>query len=186
MGRRKARSLPIALATVGCALWLPLAAAAIDASKYSRFFGEFEGKAISDTGGELAERDISVTIGPYEQGFYVQWVSTIHKASGKVKRKEYAVSFTPSDRPGLYRSAMRKNMFGQIVPMDPMKGDPYVWATIDGDTLNVYALHITDTGGYEMQTYARTLVEGGMSLRFSRNRDGVQLREVTGSLKRLP
>ena len=50
----------------------------------------------------------------------------------------------------------------------------------------MYALHITESGGYEMQTYARTLVEDGLLLRFSRNRDGVQLREVTGSLKRLP
>lgn len=185
MGRRMGEQLRLALIAAGIFLWLPLASVAVDASRYSRFFGDFEGEAISDTGGELAKRDISVSIGEYESGFYVKWVSTIHKASGRVKKNEYAVSFAPTSRPGIYRSAMRKNMFGQIVPMDPMKGDPYVWATVDGDTLTVYALHILDDGGYEMQTYERTLTESGMLLRFLRNRDGEQLRTVTGSLKKV-
>ena len=185
MGRRIAGGLRIALVTVGCLLCLPRAAVAVDSSAYARFFGDFEGTAISDTRGEIGKRDISVSIGPYESGFYVQWVSTTYKASGRQKKKEYAISFEPSSRAGIYRSAMRKNMFGQIVPMDPMKGDPYVWATIEEDTLTVFALHITEDGGYEMQTYIRTLVEDGMSLEFSRIRNGEPLRTVTGKLERV-
>jgi hypothetical protein len=79
---------------------------------------------------------------------------------------------------------MRKDLFGQAVPLDPLEGDPYVWARIDGDTLSVHALLITETGGYELQAYNRTLIEGGLRLEYSRVRDGKVLRTVTGVLTR--
>ena len=68
-------------------------------------------------------------------------------------------------------------------PINPLnEGDPFVWATIKGDTLTVYALLITEAGGYELQTYARTLTADGMRLSFTRLRDGQQLKAITGVL----
>jgi hypothetical protein len=80
---------------------------------------------------------------------------------------------------------MRTDVFGNAVPLDPMSGDPYLWARIEGNTFWMYALLVTDEGGYEMQTYERTLTAGGMDLRYSRIRDGEVLRTITGKLKKV-
>ncbi len=73
-------------------------------------------------------------------------------------------------------------MFGNAVPLDPLKGDPYVWARVEGDTLTVFALHVLEDGGYEMQTYARKRIPEGIDLKYSRIRDGETLRTVEGTL----
>ncbi len=73
-------------------------------------------------------------------------------------------------------------MFGNAVPLDPLKGDPYVWARVHEDSLTVYALHVLEDGGYEMQTYARTRIPEGLDLKYSRVRDGEILRTVNGIL----
>ena len=150
-----------------------------------RFYGVYEGKAVSDADNEITTRDLRVEISGYKKGFSVTWIAVIQKSDDRVKRSEFSVNFQPSERSGIFRSAMRKNLFGQAVPLDPLKGHPYVWSTIKGDTLNVYALHISDSGGYEMQVYERTLVEGGLDLSYARVRDGEILRTVQGNLKRV-
>ena len=80
---------------------------------------------------------------------------------------------------------MRKNVFSQTVPLDPLKRDLYVWARIVGDELRDHALLIRADGGYELQSYDRMLTEAGLDLNYSRIRDGELLRVVTGTLKRL-
>ena len=65
-----------------------------------------------------------------------------------------------------------------------MQGEPYVWARLNGDTLSVYSLFVTDEGGYEIQQYDRTLVAEGLRLKFQRLRNGTPLRSVTTVLKR--
>jgi hypothetical protein len=171
-------------------LWMALALIAFTepsraANAYDKFVGEYLGEGISDQGDDLTKRDLGVEIKPSHDGFIVTWVSVTHRKDGKLKRKSYSVHFKPKGKSGLYGSAMRKDMFGNQVPMDPLEGDPYVWARISGDTLFVYALLITDEGGYEMQTYERTLTDGGMDLTYSRVRDGQVLRTVRGTLKRV-
>jgi hypothetical protein len=103
----------------------------------------------------------------------------------KPTRKTYSVEFGPTDRDGIYASAMHRDVFGHQEPLDPLKGEPYVWARLSGDTLTIFALLITDEGGYEIQTYDRTLTNDGLELRYTRDRDGKTLPPVTGSLKRL-
>lgn len=155
------------------------------ASEIDRFVGEYLGEGISQADGELNTRDLKVEIRKKNDGFVVDWVSVIRTGGGEIKRKAYSVYFEPSGKPGIYGSAMRTDMFGHRVPMDPLKGDPYVWARVTGGTLFVYALLITDAGGYEVQTYERTLIPEGMSLRYSRVRDGQVLRTVEGTLRRV-
>ena len=146
------------------------------------FFGEFEGQAITDQEGELKTRDLRVKISPSKNGFTVNWISVTKRSDGSLKRKEYSVDFLPTRRQNIFRSGQRKNMFGHAVPLDPMQGDPYVWARIYGDTLTVFALHVLEDGGYEMQTYARTRIPEGLDLNYSRVRDGQVLRSVNGIL----
>jgi hypothetical protein len=120
---------------------------------FEKFYGEWVGTAVSDTGGEIAPRDIRTKIAPQGQGFSITWVLVIHKAAGKDKRSEFSVSFQPTKRPNIYSSAMRMDTFGNAAPLDPLRGDPYMWARIEGPMVMVYALVITQAGGYEMQAF---------------------------------
>lgn len=150
------------------------------------FYGKYTGQAVTTGEDEFSKRDLSVHIKPAgKDKFTIHWITFTRSASGKRKRKEYSISFKPSDRKNVFASAMKKNLFGKSVPMDPLKGEPYVWARIHGKTLTVHAMLITDDGGYEMQVYDRTLTEGGMDLKFSRVRDGKTLKQITGSLLKL-
>ncbi|MBT6273876.1 MAG: hypothetical protein HOI95_07060 [Chromatiales bacterium] len=153
--------------------------------KIEQFYGQFDGHAVSAGGGEISPRDISVTLKAYKKGFSLAWVTVIKRANGTSKRKAYSVKFVPSATDRVYASAMRTNVFGKAVPMDPLKGDPYMWATMDGATLTVHALVITEEFGYEMQTYARTRTADGMELVFNRVRDNRQLKEVRASLRKV-
>ena len=63
-----------------------------------------------------------------------------------------------------------------------MKGDPYVWCKVEGKSLTVHALLITEGGGYELQIYRRTLKAGGLELEYMRVRNNEVLRTVTGEL----
>ena len=149
------------------------------------FFGRYEGEAVMDREGELRKRDIGVEIKPHNNGFIVDWVTVTHAPNGRAKRKKYSIKFHRVSRDNIYASEMRTNMFGKPVPHDPLKGDPYFWAKVSGDTLTVYGMLITDAGGYEIQKYQRTLTQSGMQLNFSRVRDGKPVHTVTGTLKRI-
>lgn len=149
------------------------------------FYGEYQGEAISDTGGDVNKRDLRVTIAPRPDGFAVSWVSVSRRSNGEIRRKEQEIDFIPTARTDLYRSAMHQDLFGNRIPLDPIMGDPYVWARIEDKSLIVYMLLVLEDGGYELHTYRRTLVEEGLRLEFSRIRDGEVFRTVTGTLRRV-
>ena len=81
---------------------------------------------------------------------------------------------------------MRRDAFGGRRPVDPLREDvSFVWATLKGATLTVSALLIIKGGGYELQTYERTLIKEGMKLTFTRLRDGERLKQITGVMTRM-
>ena len=162
----------------------PPAAHALPAG-FEKFYGDWVGTAVADASGEIAPRDIRAKIAPQGDGFSITWVLVIHKGAGKDKKSEVSIAFQPTQRGNIYASAMRVDSFGNAVPHDPLKGDPYMWANLDGATLVIHALVITEGGGYEMHTYERTITPAGvMSLKYTRVRDGALVRPVTGTLKR--
>ena len=65
-----------------------------------------------------------------------------------------------------------------------MRGQPYVWARIQGDILSVFMMLITDDGGYEVHAYHRTLTTGGMKLRFTVQHGDKTLKVIEGTLKK--
>ncbi len=148
----------------------------------AEFCGDYEGQTISSTENGLSKRDLSVSIRDCGKGFTIAWTTVTRKSDGRLKRKSYTIDFRPTERKTVFASAMRTNMFGGKVPLDPLKGDPYVWARVSGRTLTVFALIVTHDGGYEMQVYDRTIAENGLDLKFSRFRNGVPLKQVTGKL----
>lgn len=152
--------------------------------KIDDFYGEYVGRSVMGEGDSLKERDINVTIEEIKRGFNISWSTVTHRGEGDSKRKSYSIDFRRSNRDKIYQSSMRKDVFGNPAPNDPMKGDPYVWARIKGDTLSVYALIVTDDGSYDMQAYHRTLTKDGMNLRFSRTIEGEAKKVITGELRR--
>ncbi len=163
-----------------------LASPVAQAVAIEAFFGHYQG--VVDTVGETGpeQRVMTVTIRPAGRGFAVSWSSEKHKPNGKVRRKQYSIDFVRSQRRGVYASAMRKDMFGKPRPLDPLKGDPYVWATLAGDALTVNLLLISESGSFEMQVYERTLTKTGMALQFSRLRNGQAVKTISAILRRRP
>jgi hypothetical protein len=154
-------------------------------SALDRFFGDYTGRSIQATPEQgLEARDLDVKISPHGSGFVLAWTTVIYRAK-KPTRKTYSVEFGRTERVGIFSSAMRRDVFGHEGPLDPLEGEPYVWARLAGSTLTIFALLITDEGGYEIQTYDRTLTDDGLELRYTRDRNGKILPPVTGSLKRL-
>ena len=152
------------------------------AADISDFLGTFTGTTKMSSDGTEADRDMSVTISDAKSGFTLSWTSIIHKSDGRVKENKYTITFTPSQRDGIFASAMKTNVFGKAVPLDPLKGDPYVWARVTSDTMTVFSLLIDEEGNYIVQEYHRTLAEGGLNLEYRRFRDGSALKAVNAFL----
>ncbi len=176
-GTRTARALLVVA-------FAALASSASAKELWEPFLGSFVGEAITDTDGAHEMRDLEVDIKRTKRGFRVLWTAVTRRPDGSVKRKQYSVDFTPSRRPGVYGSAMRTNLFGKREALDPMRGDPYVWARIEGDTLSIFSLLITDAGSYSMQVYHRTLIDEGLELDYTRFEEGEVMRTVHGLLRR--
>lgn len=148
------------------------------------FYGKYTGQSISDAAMGLSTRDLAVSITKHKSGFKLDWTTIIPKAGGEVSRKSYSIIFHPTGREQIFRSLMGRDLFGNQVPLDPMKGQPYVWSRIRGDTLSVFMMLVTPDGGYEMQAYHRTLTPGGMKLRFKRQREDKTLKVIDAVLTR--
>lgn len=148
------------------------------------FIGSYTGSATLENNGEVGPRDMSVDIRKTDHGFNILWKTIAHKKDGRITEKTYDITFLPSGRAGIYSSAMGTSIFGKPVPLDPMKGDPYVWSRITKDTFTVYALIIDENGGYEIQEYNRTLAQEGLDLNYLRIRNGIKLKNVQAILKK--
>jgi hypothetical protein len=153
-------------------------------AQIDRFEGSYSGSVDLDKNGTTEHRDMSVRISKKKDGFTIEWESSIHKPDGRIKTKSYSIDFVPTDRENVYSSAMKTNVFGHAVPLDPMVGDPYVWSRIVGDTLTLFSLHVDEEGNYEMQEYNRTLAEDGLQLDYHRIRNGHELKSITTFLKK--
>ncbi len=156
----------------------------LQAAEIADFVGKYTGNAEIQAGDDVNRRDLSVEIKETKQGFRVDWSTITYKSDGRVKEAVYSINFVPSDRDDVYSAGMKKNMFGHDVQLDPMKGEPFVWARIIGDTMTVFSLFVDDEGGYEIQEFNRTLAEGGLDLDFLSVRNGAVRRRVETFLEK--
>jgi len=92
------------------------------------------------------------------------------------RRPSIALPARPNER--VFRSISAR-------PLDPLRGDPYVWAVVEGDVLTVNTLIILEGTGYEIQTYERRVTPEGMTLVFSRIRNGEKLKRIKAKLQRV-
>ena len=154
------------------------------AADIDRFLGTYTGEAEFVFDGKPEHRDMSVTIESAGKGFSVTWTSVSTRSDGRKKTKTYTVEFRPSDRPHIFGAATKMNVFGKKVPLNPLAGEPYVWARVDGDTFTVFSLYINEVGEYEMQEYHRTLADGGLDLVFRSVSPGGLEKVIEAFLKR--
>jgi hypothetical protein len=158
-------------------------ACADEARPIDPFVGTFVGQSVADPDQEITPRDIRVAIERTEEGFAIEWETAIPEGDS-IERHQSRIEFLPTRRDNIYIAGQRRDRFGGVRPLNPIQGDPYFWASIQGDTLVVHGVHVTDDGGYELQTYERTLTESGMTLHFKRERNGEVVRDIRGVLSR--
>ncbi len=179
MTRRLRRCLPIVLL-----LWPLLAAPLVAAGQdlpVDAFYGQFQGSGIAENDDSLyfgvTVRDLDVQVGPLDSGFYVEWTSVIRSGGDPdnpdIRRRTSRVDFVPGDRPGIFPAIGAGNL---------LAGEPVIWARVAGQTLTVHVVAMLDDGGYQVQTYDRTLTGGGMDLDFKSIRDGEAVRQVSARL----
>jgi hypothetical protein len=82
--------------------------------------------------------------------------------------------FDPSGRAGIY---VQKAAASELA-------NGLSWASISARTLTVRVLGILDDGGYEIQTYERTLATDGLQLFFRSDRNGSGSKIVTAFSRR--
>jgi len=150
-----------------------------------KFFGVFEGQTVDIKPGETRSRQVNVVIEAYgEDGFKVDWKIVMNKIDGRQKLRSSSIAFKPTIRPGIYTSAMQKDLFGNEVPLDPVAGDPFVWATLKKEVLRINRLIITDEGGFELQIFKRSLDKQGLTVQFSRYLEGERQTFLPAKIKR--
>ena len=193
----------VGAATIVPATIVALALAAITATgaaaqdggdaRLEEFFGTYVGVAeVRDPpdGAAVTERDMDLVIGPYEDGFHIQWIN-VTRVDGRrdvrgVQRNVQEVRFKPAvDGADFYIEAPRATPFLQRDEMQPMRGDPVRWAAIEGDSLYVNSFVVLDDGRYELQLYERERTEEGIDLEFQRLLDGELQREIVGKTVRV-
>ena len=175
------------------ALMLALAApAATAAASLEPFFGTYVGVAeVQDfrNGGDVLQRDMDIVIEPYKQGgFRIHWVN-VSLVDGKravpgVERRVQTVLFEPAEDREFFVEVAESSPFRERGDMQPMRGDPVRWASLDEQGLHVYSFMVLEDGRYELQIYDRALTDIGLDIRFQRIVDGELVREVTGTTAR--
>ncbi|MEM7446465.1 MAG: hypothetical protein AAF414_24310 [Pseudomonadota bacterium] len=150
----------------------------------SDFVGEWQGMGILETEDSLFfamnRRDLDVIISGSEREFTVEWTTITRSGTNpddpEIRRNSSSLTFRPADHP---------NVFEARSSGSPLNGDVMSWARLNGQTLSVYQMSITEGGGYSVATYDRTLTDDAMQLRFVRLQDGQPTREVNGQLSQV-
>lgn len=173
---RPFRTCLIALVFATCAT-----AASASQLTLKSFYGTYEGSGIAEDKDSLyfgiTMRDIDVTIAPAGKGFSVQWTTVLRQGGDPdnpdVRRKSSTITFRPTSNP---------KRFAAVNRTEPLSPEGLSWARLDGQTLTVYVLAISDDGRYNLQSYARTITPNGMELLFTRIKEGAKTRSVRGKL----
>ncbi len=155
------------------------------AADFDSFVGHYAGSSaiVGNTEGTANSRGIVVDISKHKKGFRINWSTTKAKSG---KRKEYTIDFVPTKRDHIYAAAQKINVFGGKQPLDPLQGDPYMWARFTGKSMKILGLLINEQGEFELFSYTRTLHDDGqaMSLRYLRLDETGEQRVIEGELRR--
>lgn len=183
--RTRSRALIVLALWTGLAL--PVAAAAPNAGQPARgplpleaFFGTYVGNGVAHRRlptVAVTQRELNVNIEPTQDGFAIAWTTVLHKGrdpkNQRVVRRDNLLAFVPSGRANLWRVAKEG---------DPISGETYAWARIEGDSLITYVSWIDDEGMFDVERYARQVTPSGMTVNFRLTREGTEVLSVHAEL----
>ncbi len=149
-----------------------------------RFIGTYAGDYVTEPVGLVKPGDLHLRFQTQGEGFKLDWQS-LADTDEKPKHHDN-VSFVPTHRDNIYLAVMRCDMFGNLEPLDPMRGEPFMWASIEGNRLNVYVMLIGERGTHDLRIYRYLLKDGTMTLSFERQSDEDRIQKISGSLKKTP
>ena len=136
------------------------------ATPYERFFGHYQGTSTSVPEGESQKRSISVSIGAGPRR--VSWLSGTQRYRRKadVAHRKSHRSHSSLLNAGTSTSQPRAgDVFGHAATMNPLKGDPFIWAVTTADTLTIYILQVTKSGEQDLRIYKRVAHSSGYGVR---------------------
>lgn len=134
------------------------------------FYGTYVGVGATRSRG-IAQRDraASLEIAPADDGFRIEWSTTIDKGSKENKRtNSESLTFRPSGRPGRWRA---------VESGDPFNRGFISWARLEGRNLFVYVFAVDPKSGeLTAAIWRRTLTSKGLRVRYDRIRDARRVR----------
>jgi len=166
--------------------------AAQDGDPVGPFVGTYVGTAeVFGPDGTLEERrdmDIVVVDEP-RGGFTIRWIN-VTLVDGRrdvpgVERRLDEVRFMEGESPGRFVEEVRGSLFERRRAVEPLEGDPIVWARIDGDSLGIFNFVLRDDGAYALQTYERILTDVGMDIVYRSIVEGEVIRRIEGRTVRV-
>ena len=177
-----------ALAVATVALTLAVGAAADTA--IDDFSGRWQGKVLRQAGDDvttgLDPRELVVHMRVDDDDVELLWTA-IRRADAQdaqLRFDQVQAAFEPTDRPGVFTArTIKSRLLGKTKTGNPIEGKPFVWARHAGSTFTVYALQIGADGGYYLDQYSLTLIEGGLALDFLKLLPGDRL-VIRGLLER--
>jgi hypothetical protein len=145
------------------------------------FVGLYAGTGVSELIGgkqsKVTQRDFDVEVVKEGDNFKVLWSSIdfrINDGQTNPKAQGQSVLFQPTVNGKLFKGP----------EADLMQGQTQYWAGIDGNNLTVYSVTISESGGYILNAWTRTLQGKNMLLAFRSTVDGTIRRTATGQLIR--
>lgn len=156
------------------------------------FYGSWQGTALSSEeapdGLEVRPEDLNVTIRADGNGFRVRWTALERTGDDAYARRAADARFAPTERAGVYAydegsPSLLGRLFASPATGNPLEGETLLWARLEGPTLTIYSLGLTDDGGFDLDTYARTLTDDAMEIVHTRRSEDPPLLVVRGELE---
>ena len=110
------------------------------------------------------------------------------RTTARFESQKIDASFAPTDRPGVFAfepgsSSLLTRLFADPATANPLEGETLLWARLAGATLTVYSLEIDTDGGFDLDRYARTLTDQGMTVRYDHRIENDLILTVEGRLE---
>jgi hypothetical protein len=178
--------------TVAVGLLLASASGAAADATIQDFSGAWQGVELrsngDDKGLKFMPEDLDVQIRSDGDGFHMSWTGFSRQDGGELTRQKTEARFTPTDRPGVYAfdpggASLLSRLFADPATGNPLKGETLLWARLVGPTLTVYSLAIDRHGGFDLDRYARTLTDEGMTVRYTRRIENDLILTIEGRLE---
>ncbi len=162
------------------------------AAQVETFFGRYvgDGRLHDLVTGAVEERDLLTSIAPFGHGgFEIRWSSVV-RVDGRrdvpgVRHLLRTLAFEPAEDGDYFVRAPDYDPFRLRERLEPMAGDALAWATVDGDTLDIYVFAVTGEGAGELQRHRRVLTETGLRLAYTSLVDGVVVSTGSGRMVRV-